>query len=152
MSEKIINKYPPMSKEDIKKEMARQDKAKSKYSMDAAEVEKALTEYLEVLDPMLWTNPKTGETKAIAWVKRPSMKDLKNLVPQELAKYVGSQVPEDIGKEYEKFFYEKMAEMIAIPKRTPKQWEEKANPWFIRQFWQHIADIAALMEGQIEGF
>lgn len=152
MSEKIDKKYPAMSKEDIEKDIARQEKAKTKYSMDTVEVEKALTEYMDILDPLLWENPKTGEEKAIAWIRRPSMKELKGLVPPELNEYVGKRIPEDVAKKYEKFFYRKMAEMIAIPERTAEQWEEKANPWFIRRFWQHIADIASLMEGQIEGF
>jgi len=97
---------------------------------------------------MLWKG------KAIAWVRRPSMKQLKGLIPPEVAKYVNKPkaVPEELGKKYEKFFYEKMAEMIAVPERTAEEWEEKVNVWFIRKFWEHIANVAQLMEGQIEGF
>lgn len=154
MSKKKGEKYPPMSEEDIRRDARRQEEAKAKYSMKSVDVESALTEYLEMLDPILWTNPQTKETKAIAWVRRPSMKQLKGLIPPEMAKYMDdpAKVPDKVNKKYEKFFYEKMAEMISIPNLTAEQWKEKSNPWFIREFWSHIANIAKLMEGQIEGF
>jgi len=147
-------KFPALSDEEIDKEIKGIDKAKARYSTETAEVEKALTEYMEILDPMLWTNPSTGETKAIAWVCRPTMKQLKALVPPEMREYADNprDIPEKIGKKYEVFFYGKMSEIIAIPKRTPEEWKEKSNPWFVRKFWEHISEIAKMMEGQIEGF
>lgn len=147
-------RFPPMSKQDIAKAFAEVDKAKAKYSMDTTETLSALTEYLGVTDPILWTNPRTGKTKAIAWVCRPTMKELKALIPPQLRKYANKpqDLPEELGKQYEKFFYEKMAETIAIPKWTAEEWEEKGNPWIVRLFWNHIAGIARLMEGNIEGF
>lgn len=151
MSKKSEKKYPPI---DIKKEIEGQEKAKIKYGIDVSVVESALTEYLDQLDPIMWMNPKTKKSKAIAYVRRPSMKELKALIPPEVAKYMDnpSKVPETLEKKYEGFFYEKMAELIVVPKYTPEQWEAKANPWFIRKFWEHISEIAKLMEGQIEGF
>jgi len=146
-------KLKGLSVKEIKEEARKMDVAKAKFSRDLNEVESALTEYLETLDPMLWTNSK-GETVAIAWIRRPSMKKLKELIPKEMREYVDNplEVPEELNKKYESHFYEKMAEMIAIPKCTSEEWEAKANPWFIRRFWEHIAEIAKLMEGQIEGF
>lgn len=146
--------YPPLSKEEIAKETEAMEKAKAKYSMEQTDVESALTEYLDVLDPIIWENPKTKETKAIAWVRRPSMKQLKDLIPPSMTKYINNpkSLPEEEAKEYEKFFYKKMAELIVVPKYTAEQWETKANPWFIRKFWDHIAEIAKFMQGQIEGF
>lgn len=146
-------KLKSLTVKEIKEEARRMDEAKAKYSRDLAKVESALTEYLETLDPMLWINPK-GETVAIAWIRRPSMKKLKEMIPKEMREYVDNplEVPEELNKKYESHFYEKMAEMIAIPERTPEEWETKANPWFIRRFWEHIASIAQMMEGQIEGF
>lgn len=143
----IARKYA-MSPEKIGKHEARVKQTKIKYSMDAAEVERALTEYLEIKDPIV------VDGKAIAWVKRPSMKQLKAMIPKELRPYVDSptEVPEELNKRYENFFYEKMAEIIAIPKRTASEWEALANPWFTRLFWNHIAEIANLLEGRVEGF
>jgi len=76
------------------------------------------------------------------------------MIPQEMVKYMDdpSKAPEAVQKKYERFFYEKMEELIAIPKLNADQWEAKANPWFIRRFWEHVGQIAKLMEGQIEGF
>jgi len=144
----ITEKYPPMSPEDIRKEIEQTEKGKTKYSMEMSDVEKALTDYLEITDPLVHNG------KAIAWVKRPSMKQLKELIPPEMAKYMDDpkSAPELITKKYEGHFYKKMAELIKIPEHTAEQWEAKANPWLIRLFWQHIADIAKLMEGQVEGF
>lgn len=144
----IGEKYPSMSPEDIRKEEEQIQKGKIKYSMELSDVEKALTDYLEITDPLI------HKDKAIAWVRRPSMKQLKELIPPEMGKYMEnpSSVPEATAKKYEKFFYKKMAELIKVPEYTAEEWETKANPWFVRLFWQHIANVAKLMEGQVEGF
>lgn len=144
----IAEKYPPMSPEDIKKEEKAIEKGKAKISAEASEIEKALTEYLNITDPLKWKD------KTIALVKRPSMKQLKDLIPPEMAKYMDNpkSVPEETAKRYEGFFYKKMAELIEEPKYSAEQWETKANPWFIRLFWEHIAEISKMMEGQVEGF
>lgn len=156
MSEKKKGKekFPALSKEEIEREAKAQEKASVQYSMEQAEVEKALTEYMEMLDPILWTNPRTNVEKAIAWVRRPTMKQLKALIPPDVAKYVdkGEEIPEELNKKYEKYFYEKMSELIAIPERTPAEWEEKINPWFLRLFLEHVNNIAKFVQGQIEGF
>jgi len=144
----ITEKFPPMSPEDIEREEKAIKKGKTKYSMEQTEVEKALADYLEITDPIVYKD------KAIAWVRRPTMKQLRAMIPPEMAKYFDDpkSVPEEIGKKYEKHFYIKMAELIKIPKYTAEEWEDKANPWFVRLFWEHIANIAKLMEGQVEGF
>lgn len=144
----ITEKYPPMSPEDVRKEEERIRKGKAKYSMEQSEVEKALTEYLELVDPLVW------EGKAIALIRRPTMKQIKELIPEEMAKYADNPkgVPQEIAKKYEKHFYAKMAELIKVPEYTAEEWENKANPWFTRLFWEHINQIALMLEGQIEGF
>lgn len=145
--EKIVRKYA-MSPETISKHEEKIEKTKAKYSIDMAEVEKNLTEFLEVKDPIV------VKGKAIMWVKRPSMKELKSIIPQELRPYVDdpASVPEEVNERYETHFYAKMAELVAVPKRTAEQWEATANPWVIRLFWHHIANIAQSLEGNIEGF
>jgi len=146
-TEIIVKKYA-MSPEDLAKHPEKVAKTKAKYSMDQAKVEEALTDFLNIKDPIVFKG------KAIAWVKRPSMKQLKAMIPKELRPYVDNpqDVPEKVNKKYESFFYEKMAELIVIPERTAEEWEDYANPWFVRMFWEHIANIAKLMEGPIEGF
>jgi len=141
-------KFPAMSPEEIAEDIKRQEQAKQKYSVDAAEVEEALTDYLKIRDPIVHNG------KAIAWVRRPSMKELKELIPKEMMKYMNTpdKVPESVLKKYQNFFYEKMEDLIVVPKYTAAQWEAKANPWLIRKFWDHIGEIVKLMEGSIEGF
>jgi len=144
----IERKYPPMSPEDIKAEEKTIEEGKAKLSMEMSVVEDALTEYLSISDPVVYKG------KAVMWILRPTIKQLKALIPPEMREYVGNpkDVPEETGKKYEQFFYEKLAEMVTVPKYTAEQWQEKANPWLLRLFWEHIAKIARLMEGQIEGF
>ena len=140
---------PPLpSEEVIKKEEEKIAKAKAVFNIDQAEVEKNLTEYLAIKDPLMHNG------KAIALIRRPSMKELKALIPPEMRKYVDDPkgLPPEAGKKYEKFFYQKMSEYIVVPKKTAKEWEATINPWFIRLFFDHFAQIAKIMEGQIEGF
>lgn len=146
--ERIAGKYAMRTPESIREHERKVEQTKSKYSMDSAETEKNLTEYLEIKDPIV------AGGKAIMWCKRPSMKQLKEMIPKEMRPYVDNpaEVPEEMNQRYEKHFYEKMAELIAIPKKSAKDWEEISNPWFVRLFWNHIANIAQLLEGRIEGF
>jgi hypothetical protein len=147
----IEKKYPAMSQEDIEAEEKKIETGKAKLSMELADVEDALTEYLDITDPII--SPKTG--KAIMWIRRPSVKELKGLIPPEMREYMdgSKEVPEEIGKKYEKFFYNKLAEMVKIPEHTAEQWRDKCNPWLLRLFWAHIAKVSKLMEeGEVEGF
>jgi len=143
----IARKYA-MTPERIGKHEARVKETKAKYSMDAAKVDRALTEYLQIKDPIV------VDGKAIMWCKRPSMKQLKAMIPNEMHPYVDKpeDVPEELREKYEDHFYEQMADIIAIPKKTAKEWEAINNPWLTRLFWNHIAEIANLLEGRIEGF
>lgn len=144
---RLAEKYA-MTPEDIKGHEKKVQATKTKFSMDAAEVEKALTEYLELTDPIVF------EGKAIMWCKRPSMKQLKAMIPKEMRPYIANpeKVPDKLNKKYEDFFYEKMAELIAVPTKSVAEWQNIANPWLVRLFWNHIADIAELLEGRVEGF
>lgn len=141
-------KFKSLSPEEIDAEIRGQEKARQKYSTDAAEVEEALTNYLKITDPIVHNG------KAIAWVRRPSMKELKALIPKEMYKYMDNpqDAPEATVKKYKNFFYEKMADLITVPNYTVAQWEEKANPWLVRKFWEHIGEIVKLMQGHVEGF
>jgi hypothetical protein len=146
----IEDKYPPMSPEDIENEVQAVERGKAKLSMEYADVEEALTEYLETPEPII--NPANG--KAIMWIRRPSIKELKGLIPAEMRKYTDNdkEVPESVSTKYEEFFYRKLAEMVVVPKYTAEQWKAKANPWLLKLFWTYIANISKFMEGKIEGF
>lgn len=150
MSSKKEPKYEAV---DPKKEMLRQDMARAQFSGDMAEIEKNLTEYLQIEDPLIHNG------KVVALVKRPSMNDMKKLVPPEMMKYANmkpEEIPEDAMKElnekYEDFYYEKMAELIVKPKYTAAKWKEKANPWFMQLFWGHIENISQLSSGRVDSF
>lgn len=124
------------------------EKAKQDYNIDQAEVLRNLTDYLNIKDPIKWNG------KVIALVRRPSMKELKELIPKDLRKFVDDPkgLPNEEAKEYETFFYKKMSEFITVPNWSPEEWEINGNPWFIRLFFDHLSQIAKLMEGNIEGF
>lgn len=148
----FAEKYPPLDERGIKEEIKGQETAKTVFAARALEIEKNFTAFNEVLDPIQWKNPQTGKTVDIALVRRPTMKEIKALVPPEMAKYIGKKAPEEMEKKYAHFMYERMADLIVLPDKTAKEWEADGNPWFLRRFWQHIADIQRLIEGQSEGF
>lgn len=145
---KLLEKHRPLTPKDIEKLREGKKKAKEKYAIDSAIVERNLTEYLAVKDPIIWKG------KAIAWVRRPTMKELKDLIPKDIGPFLDdpNSVPEEKVKEYDSVLFGKMEELIVIPKKTAKQWEEIANPWFLRLFFSHIMNIAKVMEMQTEGF
>lgn len=149
----FTEKYPPLDEDGIKKEIKGQQTAKTVYAVNAMEIEKNFTEFNKVLDPIYGQLP-DGTKSVIALVHRPKMKQIRALVPPEMAKYIatGKKPPEKLEKKYAKFIYQKMSELIATPKKTAEEWEDDSNPWFLHKFWQHIADIQKLIEGQSEGF
>lgn len=143
---RIAEKYG-MSGEKLRQHDRKVEETKHKYSMDAAEVDRALTEYCDIKDPIVVGG------KAVMWCRRPTMKELKAMIPEEMRQYVdGGEVPEEINEKYEKFYYEKMADLIVVPKRTAEEWAEKCTPWITRLFWGHISDIGKVLENRVEGF
>ena len=148
----FAEKYPALDAKGIERQKAGQQATKTKYTAKALEIEKNFTAFGEVLDPIEWKDPNTEKFKTIAMVRRPTMKQMKEMVPPEMVKYVGKKAPKELEEKYAKFMYQKMSEMIAIPERIADGWEEYANPWFMRKFWQHIEDIVKMIEGESEGF
>jgi len=157
--EAFIRKHPPLSKslenlesnpqnksvDDILQE---QEEAKAKYNADVAIVEAALTEFLDIKDPIVFKD------KAIAWVRRPTMKEMKSMFPVEMLQDMEDldKVPPEKAEEYNKVLFDIMAKLIEIPKYTAEEWERKANPYFIKMFYEHIGKIALILQTQIEGF
>jgi len=146
--ERMVQKYGMKTPEAILEHERRIEETKTKYVVDAIAVEKALTEFLEILDPILWNS------KPIMWVRRPTMAELHGLIPPDVEKYLKEtgEVPDDVAKKYENFVYEKMASMVMVPKYTAEEWKSKANPWLLKKFWKHIGNIAQIMQDQTEGF
>ena len=157
MSEKdrkksFAEKYPPLDKAGIERQKAGQKATRTKFVVEAAEIEKNFTTFIEILDPLEYKNPSTGKLMQVALVRRPSMKEMKNMVPKELAKYDGKKIPKNLEGRYEEFMYDTMAKMIATPKKDAKGWEEYANPWFMRLFWTYIKNIINIVEGEADHF
>lgn len=144
----IIEKKYGKSPEDVVADAKQQKKAQSNYNIQMAEVDQALTEFLNILDPIKWNG------KTIMCARRPSMKELKKMIPKEMAKYADhpEDIPQSIQEKYEGFFYQKMSEIIVAPKHTAEEWEELANPWLMNLFWKHISSISEQIQGKIEGF
>jgi len=149
MAEKKFEAVDPQ--EDLRK----QQLAKASFTYDVAEIEKNLTNYLQMVDPIFDEDKKT----VIAVVKRPTMAEMKALVPPEMQKYAAmdpKDIPKDVMEQmnikYEDFYFEKMSEMIVAPKLSAAEWKAKANPWFLQKFWSHIESISELASGKVETF
>jgi len=145
---KLLAKHKPLKKADVERAKKEAKKAKEKYAVDTAAVEKALTEFLSIKDSIKW------EGKVIAMVRRPSMKELKELIPSNVKSHLDDPqgIPAEKFDDYDELFFGNMAKLIVTPKKTAKQWKETANPWFLRLFFEHIANIAKVMDMQVEGF
>jgi hypothetical protein len=146
--EKFLKRHRKMGDKEKAKELLAQKKVKAEYSRDLSQVEAALTEFLKEPTPIIWKG------KAIAWVRQPTMKEIKELVPAELMKYADNPegAPLKIQQQYEDHFYEKMALLIVTPELTAEQWKSKSNPTFLKIFWEHIGKIAQEVQVRTEGF
>jgi len=144
----FLAKHKPLSKEDIAKSKKDIEKAKEKYAVSIASIEQALTEFMEIRDPIKYNG------KTIMLVRRPTMKELQELIPKDIGPFIEdpSSVSEKDMEKYDDLFYGNLAKLIVVPKRTAKEWKEKANPWLLRLFFEHIASITKVMEGEAEGF
>lgn len=156
---KFLGKHAPLEESTAKKAkgkartvedvMREQEKARKKYRLDMAQVEKSLTEYLQTSEPVLW------EGKPILWVRRPSMREIKALTPtKKQMEYMENpqNMPDALQKEYDDRFYAKFSELVVAPKKTADEWREIMNPWLLRLFWGYIAKIGNLLGAEIEGF
>jgi len=140
---------PPKKVKTIQEAWADQEKAKAKYEGAIQKVEKNLLDFLKIEDPIIFNE------KAIMWMRRPSNKELRNMVPKELVEYVGkpaTEIPDEVLENYDEQIYAMMGELITKPKWTAEQWADKTNPWLTRLFWDHIANIIRMTQAEIEGF
>jgi len=129
------NELPaPLSDEEVKKESAAIDEMKTEITMDAVQVAKNLTEWLETTDPII------VDGKVRMWCRRPTMEQLEAMVPPELRQYKDkpTEVPKELEEKYKDDIYKKLAELIEIPKHTTEEWKKIANPWLIKAFQEHL--------------
>lgn len=144
------SKDPQVESKSVDDILREQEEAKKDYNVDMAVVEAALTEFLEIKDPIVYNK------KAIAWVRRPTMKELKTMFPNEMLELMDANklddLPPEEAEKYNKVLYDAMANLIVIPKHTAEEWENKSNPYFLKMFYEHIANMALILQPQVEGF
>lgn len=144
----FLKKHPPMSPAEIKKAKKETEKSKENYAVTMASIEQALTEYMEIRDPIKYNG------KVIMLVRRPTMKELQALIPKDIGPFIAdpSNVSDEELKKYDQLFYGSLASLIVVPKRTAEEWAKTATPWLLRLFFEHINRISKVMEGEAEGF
>jgi len=145
----FVGKEDARKKKTVSQAMEEMDEARKKYNLDMAAVEKNLTEYLDIADPV------TVNDKPIFWIRRPSMLEIKDLTPtKEQMKYMEEPqtMPTDLQKEYDDRFYKKFSVLVVAPKKTPEQWRKIMTPWLLRLFWGYIAKVGNILGAEVEGF
>jgi len=127
---------------------AEQERIRQQYSTDMTGIEQNLTEFLTIEDPLVY------QGKVLAWIKRPSNKELRALVPPEMRKYAKnpSDIPDELLDKYDDEIVGVLAKLITRPKWSAEEWKTKMNPWFTRLFWEHIGYITNLAQVELEGF
>lgn len=137
--EELLQKHQPLTKKGVKDAFKEQEEIKKKYTMDAAILEKNLEKFNEILDPMV--DPTTDT--ALCWIRRPTQEELEMMIPADLLKYRGKpeEIPADKIKEGEDLLFEMMAQLIAVPEHTAKEWKARANMVFQRLFQLHIQQV-----------
>lgn len=137
--EDLLRRHKTMTKAEVEEAFKRQEKAKTKYELDAAKLEKNLDKFNEILDPIV--NPATDE--ALCWVRRPTQTELEEMIPSELMKYKNNpeEVPLEAITENEDMLFDMMAKLIGIPKHDAKWWKSHSNLVFQRLFQMHIQQV-----------
>lgn len=158
--EDFLKKHKPLNEDkdieivnrkSISDVITEQEQIKKQYNADMASVESALTDFLNIKDPIVFNG------KAIAWVRRPTMKELKNLFPREMMEAVKDQkqfesISQEQAESWDKEMYKVMSNLIEIPKHTAEEWETKSNSVFVSLFYEHLANIVKKISPDIEGF
>uniref|UniRef100_A0A6H1ZPQ7 Uncharacterized protein n=1 Tax=viral metagenome TaxID=1070528 RepID=A0A6H1ZPQ7_9ZZZZ len=148
--EDFLKKHKPLKPEDVAEKMKDADKRKKKYTLDAAQVERNLLDYFEILDPIV--DPVTD--KVLAWMRRASYQEMIDMVPSELREYVGDmeKAPQELRQKYDSQQFEYMATLIENPKHTTEWWQKHANQHFIMLFQMTIIQMYKDMGIDIENF
>lgn len=125
--DKILEKYKPLTADEIKEEVKKQQELKKQYRESEAEVEKELLNFLQEDRPIL--NPLTD--KPMLWIRQPTYKELedwrnrfkkvRDMTQEEAEKYLETEE----GKMGQ---FQIIADIVTKPKRTAEWWKENLNP------------------------
>lgn len=153
---KFKEKHPPKSPEEIQQLRREAQEAREKHTKDKAKVEENLMGFLERLDPLV--DPATGNV--LCWIRQLPLKELLELTPEkyiEAARESKSaeemkEKLEGTTEEHLKFAFFMMSKVIAIPEKTPEEWEVVANTEFIALFEEKFREIYSRVSEQIDFF
>ena len=149
-NKKILEKHKPLSKAELKKKFGEMKQIKSKLTQDAAILEKNLMSFNKTLDPLC--DPESGNV--LCWVRRPTAKELEEMIPEELLKYRGSpeKVPLELMQKHKDFQFKMMEILIEKPKKNTAWWQENANLVFQRLFELHLEAVMSDLGIMTENF
>jgi len=138
-NKELIRKYKPLTKAEIVQRFKAMKEMRKDMTTDAATLEKNLVAFNDTVDPLV--DPETG--KCLCWVRRPTTKELEDLIPSELMEYRNTpdKVPAKIMKKYENFQFKMMAKLIEKPKKSAEWWKEHANLVFQHLFQVHLNSV-----------
>lgn len=149
-TKKLIRKHKPLTKAEIVARFKAMKELRKEMATDAATLEKNIVEFNETTDPLV--NPETG--KCLCWVRRPTTKELEDVVPSELMEYRNTpdEVPAEVMKKYEDFQFKMMAQLITNPKKSAEWWKENANLVFQHLFQLHLNSVMQALGITAENF
>jgi hypothetical protein len=144
----MVSSQPIRRAKTVEEAFLEQEKLGQRYDIGMAKVEDNLIDFLKKEDPLVY------DEKVLAMVRRPSNREIRNMVPKELMEYADrpDDVPDDMMKDYEDRIYEIMADLITKPKWTKEKWAEINNPWFQRLFWDHVSKVINMTQAEIGSF
>lgn len=146
----MLKKHKPLTKSEIEQKFQDMKKIKDELTQDASVLEKNLMDFNKTLDPL--TDPESK--KVLCWIRRPTTKELEDMIPEELLKYRGKpeDVPLEVMKKNQNFQFEMMAKLIEKPKKDAEWWKSSANLVFQRLFEMHLETIMSDLGIMTENF
>ena len=135
----LLTRHKTLTKAEVREQFTAHEERKKNYATDAVACEKALEAFNQILDPLV--DPSTDN--CLCWVRRPTQEELEALIPEEFMAYRNNpeEVPASAIKGQEDVMFEMMEALIAVPKKTSKEWKGKANLVFQRLFQMHIQQV-----------
>ena len=146
--EKVLQKHPSLTPEDVYKKELDRNEAIKKYQDDITNAEDNLINFLNKEDPLI--DPGTG--KAMAWLRRLPYKEIRELTPSdamEAYKSGDKEALEKVAKENEDFTFVMMEKIISKPSKSAAEWKEIANIQFIELFQARVAELMFRVEEQM---
>ena len=149
-NKKLLEKHKPLSRAELKKKFGEMKQIKSELTQDAAVLEKNLMAFNKTLDPLC--DLESGNV--LCWVRRPTAKELEEMIPEELLKYRGKPeaVPTELMQKHKDFQFTMMAILIEKPKKNTEWWKQNANLVFQRLFEMHLETVMSDLGIMTENF